>query len=335
MASGVHLKAFPIPVIFLKSPFDAPPDPYTSQFSHNPPAPISRYQPWYVRVLDHTYDLEPIVALFSTLSNDGTDVEGTSTLFPYGGLIFTSSRAVEAFAAALKQLSSSAIRNPSKNSAAVWQRLHDLAIPLYAVGPATAASLLQVRAQLPTCWIKGGEDAGTGELLASLILKEYQNPSNSISGELPEDELKKPLLFLAGVKHRDIVPVTLKSHGIRVEEMIVYATAEAPSFPSKLASALADTADAPLRWIVIFSPTGGESLLRALGLLVPESSKLRGADDSCWVDRKTFIASIGPTTSDYMKDNFGFGVDVCAVKPRPEGVRQGIEGFMRAKGWIS
>ncbi|KAL8634408.1 MAG: hypothetical protein Q9228_007997, partial [Teloschistes exilis] len=114
--------------------------------------------------------------------------------------------------------------------------------------------------------------------------------------------------------------------------MIVYATAEAPSFPSKLASALADTADAPLRWIVIFSPTGGESLLRALGLLVPESSKVRGADDPCWVDRKTFIASIGPTTSDYMKDNFGFEVDVCAAKPRPEGVRQGIEGFMKAKG---
>ncbi|KAI4204616.1 MAG: hypothetical protein LQ350_000931 [Teloschistes chrysophthalmus] len=336
MSSVDDHKSISIPVIFLKNPLSGPPDPYTSHFSHNPPPPTSLYQPHYVHVLDHTHDLAPIIALFSHLYNDGTDAEGPSTLFPYGGLIFTSGRAVEAFAAALEQLSSSAVSNPSQASATILQRLCNLAIPLYAVGPATAASLHSLRARLPACWIRGGEEAGTGELLAKLILQEHQNPSNPVvSGQPSKDELEKPLLFLAGAKHRDVVPVTLKSHGIGVEEIIVYATTEARSFPSKLASALVDTADAPVRWIVIFSPTGGESLLRALGLLDKESSKVRGADDPCWVDRKTFIASIGPTTSDYMKDTFGLGVDVCAARPRPEGVRQGIEDFMTAKGWMS
>ncbi|KAL9580515.1 MAG: hypothetical protein Q9212_004450 [Teloschistes hypoglaucus] len=336
MSSMDDHKSISIPVIFLKNPLNGPLDPYTSHFSHNPPSPTSLYQPHYVHVLDHTHDLAPITALFSDLSNDDTDAEGTSIPFPYGGLIFTSGRAVEAFAAALEQLSSSSVSNSCKASVTLSQRLRNLAIPLYAVGPATAASLHPLRARLPACWIRGGKEAGTGELLAKLILKEHQNPSNPVvSGQPSKDEPTKPLLFLAGVKHRDIVPVMLKSHGIGVEEMIVYATAEAPSFPSKLAFALADTADAPVRWIVIFSPTGGESLLRALGLLDKESSKVCGADDSCWIDRKTFIASIGPTTSDYMKDTFGLGVDVCAARPRPEGVRQGIEEFMRAKGWMS
>ncbi|KAL8637511.1 MAG: hypothetical protein Q9228_005229 [Teloschistes exilis] len=335
MSSMDDQKPISIPVIFLKTPLNGPPDPYTSHFSHNPPSPTSLYQSHYVHVLDHTYDFAPINALFSDLSIDGSDVEGTITLFPYGGLIFTSGRAVAAFVVALEQLSSSALGNSSKASATLLQRLQNLAIPLYAVGPATAASLHSLRARLPACWIKGGEEAGTGELLAKLILKEHQNAANPVSGELSGEGVKKPLLFLAGAKHRDIVPVTLVSHGIGVEEMIVYATAEALSFPSKLASVLADTADASVRWIVIFSPTGGESVLRALGLLDKESSKVCRADDPCWIDRKTFIASIGPTTRDYMRDTFGLGVDVCAARPRPEGVRQGIEDFMRAKGLTS
>ncbi|KAL8695226.1 MAG: hypothetical protein Q9218_000264 [Villophora microphyllina] len=335
MATTKNCNPISVPVIFLKTPLDANLDPYTQRFSNNEPSPTSVYEPHYVPVLDHSYDLTPIISLLSRSFIDGSDTRETKNTFPYGGLIFTSGRAVEAFDAALKQISCSTISHPSKTSAAVWRGLRDLAVPLYAVGPATATSLLQVRAKLPACWIKGGEEAGTGELLANLILEEHPRLPSTTSDEPDVGETMKPLLFLAGVKHRDIVPVTLKSHGIDVEEMIVYATAEAPSFPLELASALSVTTTAPIRWIVIFSSTGGESLLRALGFLDKETTRARKMDDSCWVDRKTFIASIGPTTSDYMKDTFGFEVDVCAAKPRPDSVRQGIRDFMRAKGWLS
>jgi hypothetical protein len=42
----------------------------------------------------------------------------------------------------------------------------------------------------------------------------------------------------------------------------------------------------------------------------------------------TFVASIGPTTADYLKTELGFQVDVCAEQPTPDALREGIERFM-------
>ena len=49
---------------------------------------------------------------------------------------------------------------------------------------------------------------------------------------------------------------------------------------------------------------------------------------------KIFVAAIGPTTEEYLAKEFGFQVDVCAQRPSPEGVREGIEGFMRDRGLL-
>ena len=46
------------------------------------------------------------------------------------------------------------------------------------------------------------------------------------------------------------------------------------------------------------------------------------------------IVTIGPTTRDYLAERFGFEVDVCAAKPSPEGVGDGVDGFLREKGLI-
>ncbi|KAL8848722.1 MAG: hypothetical protein Q9221_006266 [Calogaya cf. arnoldii] len=314
-----------IPILFLKNPSAGHTDPYTSHFGSNPlPSSRSAYEPLYVPVLEHTSSTAPILDMFSHFKQSfGPDLIST-THFPYGGLIFTSQRAVEAFALALDSFRPD---NFHELGATPLGYLRQLAIPLYAVGPATARSLEEIRKKdMPCCWIRGGEQAGTGELLAKLILEDY---NDHWKGALAEQ--KKPLLFLTGAKHRDIVPATLMSASgdqrIKVKTLVVYATSESPSFASEITNTLNVTSTAPIRWIVIFSPTGGESLLRALGWL-SDSNNVNGPRRT---NPRTFIASIGPTTRDYMRTTCNLPVDVCAENPSPEGVRKGIENFMRTQ----
>ena len=40
------------------------------------------------------------------------------------------------------------------------------------------------------------------------------------------------------------------------------------------------------------------------------------------------IATIGPTTRDFLISEFGFTPDVCAEKPSPEGIAAGLQGFL-------
>ncbi|KAL8720864.1 MAG: hypothetical protein Q9225_002343 [Loekoesia sp. 1 TL-2023] len=339
MAATTNGSNIPIPVLLLKNPSSGHEDPYTTHLSSNPPTPISKYQPIYVPVLEHTLYTDPILTILDR-SLKGGDTELPVTTFAYGGLIFTSQRAVEAFASALAHLSSLLDADPKS---LILRRLEHLAIPLYAVGPATALSLDGiVQEYLPRCWIRGGEDAGTGEALAELILTDYNSfyseRTDVKTAEGRNDKKKKPLLFLTSAKHRDIIPVTLTSappeQRIDVEELIVYASTESQSFAFDISNALTTTATASIRWIVIFSPMAGETLLRTLGWPDDESMTIHNPAHPCWVDRKTFIVSIGPTTRDYMMKKFGFNVDVCAEKPSPEGVRKGIEECLRKNGLV-
>ena len=145
-------------------------------------------------------------------------------------------------------------------------------------------------------------------------------------------EVRPPLLFLVGEQRRDIIPKTLmdpelpKKRRIQVDELVVYGTGVMRSFEQDFTSLLRDTEDRAVRWVVVFSPTGCEAMLRALGVLDPDTGK------ACRPQRegtgKTFTATIGPTTRDYLKNEFGFEPDVCAAKPSPEGVEHGIRSFM-------
>ena len=112
--------------------------------------------------------------------------------------------------------------------------------------------------------------------------------------------------------------------------MVVYSTSALPSFEASFAAALRGTEHAgAVRWVVVFSATGGEAMLRALGWLDEGRSGWKG--DAA---RKTFVASIGPTTRDWLREEFGFEVDVCARKPSAEGVKEGVEAFMRERGEV-
>ena len=107
-----------IPIIFLKSP-TTPNDPYTDLFSRTDSPWHYSYIPQHVPVLQHTHILESIFDILEP------------SLSGNAGLIFTSQRAVSAFGEACK-----------KTTSEVQARiLGALSLPLYVVGPATAASL--------------------------------------------------------------------------------------------------------------------------------------------------------------------------------------------------
>lgn len=167
---------------------------------------------------------------------------------------------------------------------------------------------------------------GNGEALAHYMLDHH--------GKWYRDQKVKPsLLFLVGEQRRDIIPKTLmdpmlvEDRRIQVDELVVYGTGVMESFEQDFTKLLLETKDNPMRWVVVFSPTGCEAMLRALGLLDPETGKSKpiGLPKS----RSTFVATIGPTTRDFLRNSFGFEPDVCADKPSPEGVAAGIRTFLR------
>lgn len=167
---------------------------------------------------------------------------------------------------------------------------------------------------------------GNGEALSHYMLDHYI--------EWYKDyDVKPSLLFLVGDQRRDIIPKTLMNpdlaanRRIQVDELVVYGTGVMHSFEKDFASRLEGSGSVPLRWVVVFSPTGCEAMLRALGMLDAETGKVKQKLSPA--KGKTYIATIGPTTRDYLKDMFGYEPDVCAAKPSPEGVEAGILDFMK------
>lgn len=114
---------------------------------------------------------------------------------------------------------------------------------------------------------------------------------------------------------------------IPVDEIVVYGTGVMESFASDFASILQKTVDRPSRWVVVFSPTGCDSMLKGLSMLDSKTGKVIGKPDS--EKRTTYIATIGPTTRNYLKRTFDYEPEVCAEKPSPEGVWQGITEYMK------
>ena len=117
-------------------------------------------------------------------------------------------------------------------------------------------------------------------------------------------------------------PTLASDKRINVTETVVYGTGVMESFPNDFKELLRQTSDRKLRWVVVFSPTGCDSMLRGLDMLDEE-----GKVGELPKQRTTFIATIGPTTRDYLKRTFGYEPDVCAEKPSPEGIWEGITRF--------
>ncbi|KAK3689986.1 tetrapyrrole biosynthesis, uroporphyrinogen III synthase [Podospora appendiculata] len=292
--------------VFLLKTRSTPADAYEELLST--PADGFDFEPIFVPVLEHRFEDEGtarVRRLLETKAINGSK-EGS-----YGGLIFTSQRAVEAFSRLVEDG-----RGESQ-----WPHLQE--IPVYSVGPATTRALSAVP-QTPPLQVFG-EHTGNGENLARFIMEHY--------GEWYRDRpVKPPLLFMVGEQRRDVIPRLLMDPAlssyerIQVDEVVVYGTGEMKSFKDDFKTLLGETADRPTRWAVVFSPSGCDSMLSALGMLdASGKAKPKGTDHL-----RTYVATIGPTTRDYLMSTFGYEPDVCAEQPSPEGIWQGITGFKGA-----
>ncbi|KAL7932406.1 tetrapyrrole biosynthesis, uroporphyrinogen III synthase [Trichoderma chlorosporum] len=299
----------PIPVLLLKTK-SSPSDAYEDLFSA--PSHNSAFEPTFVPVLQHNFEEKGVDRLRNLLRQKRI---GSGPGCRFGGLIFTSQRAVEAFAHVVRE------EDESTNDSG-WPHLQH--IPIYSVGPATTRALSAVSQQPPLQIF--GSHTGNGEALAQFILDHYAEWHGKDGARLP------PLLFLVGEQRRDIIPRTLmdpslpEPRRIPVVEVVVYGTGEMPSFPDDFAAVLSRTQHRASRWVVVFSPTGCDSMLRGLGALDASTGKFSGRRDG-----RTFVATIGPTTRTHLVNKFDFEPDVCAETPTPEGILEGIAAFRKKR----
>ncbi|KAF2115215.1 tetrapyrrole biosynthesis, uroporphyrinogen III synthase [Lophiotrema nucula] len=293
-----------IPVLLLKTK-SAPADGYEELFST---LDGNRYRPIFVPVLEHRFKQDALDQVRESITSKGFIGVAGSGLTKYGALIFTSQRAVEAFSNVVEDT-----RREGKHS------LEDLLppnVPLYVVGPATARGLRALNLPCPIV----GEHTGNGDALAGFILEHYHG--------LYHDSDKPPILFLVGEKRRDIIPTTLQSENLpqerrsRVDELVVYETGEMLSFKSEFSSIWQTYQKDQVQhqWVVVFSPTGCKAMLESLGLLDATTGKAKSTPAA----RNILVATIGPTTRDYLINEFGFSPDVSAECPSPDGIAKAI-----------
>lgn len=315
-----------IPVLLLKTK-STPSDGYEEHFSAV--KETASFEPTFVPVLEHKFLEEGQDVVKSLLRDKQIHQESGAK---YGGLIFTSQRAVEAFARLVAEGRGKQSKDAPRKLILMidleghekWPHLQT--VPIYTVGPATSRALRAIP-QTPPLNIFGSE-TGNGETLAHYILDHYGKWYNDC-------DLKPPLLFLVGEQRRDIIPKTLmdpelpNDGRIQVDELVVYGTGVMESFEQDFSKLLQETEERAVRWVVVFSPTGCEAMLRGLGLLDPTTGNACGTRSES--KKKTYIATIGPTTRDHLRNKFGFEPDVCAAKPSPVGVEEGIRAFMEGQ----
>ncbi|KAI8939012.1 hypothetical protein NX059_004855 [Plenodomus lindquistii] len=301
-----------VPILLLKTK-SAPTDTYEELFST---LDNHRYEPVFVPVLEHRFKRDALDLVQHHVTSRGLVPASQQGLATYGALIFTSQRAVEAFAEIVEGIR-------ADGNFTIDQVLPPT-LPLYVVGPATARGLKSLKLPCPVL----GEETGNGEALAAFILEHYNSMYTDID--------KPPILFLVGDKRRDIIPKTLQSEELapqkrsKVDELVIYETGEMQSFKANFSSIWRDNAvrGAQRQWIVVFSPTGCQAMLESLDLLDPHSKRAKPIADQ----RDIFIATIGPTTRDYLVKEFNFTPDVCAERPSPEGIAEGIRAFTEKYG---
>ncbi|MCJ1400205.1 hypothetical protein MMC11_003409 [Xylographa trunciseda] len=345
----------PLPLLLLKTR-NTPSDAYATYFS-SAPRPTPLLQPLFIPVLQHAFRPTALSHLRALLALP-------APAFPYGGLICTSQRAVEALGHALASFATS----DDAHDQAAPRPDPALALPLYTVGPATARALAALQARhLPRCAVRG-RDTGNGARLAAYILADYSPAplSPSATNNVPPpatglvttnavgaEAARAPLLFLVGEARRDVIPASLAAGSVaagrrvRVDELVVYETGVVEGFGAALERGLGswaggDGARARRRgpvWVAVFSPAGCAEMVKVLrgrrggerrdG---PEGLKAEEEEEE-EKRRDVFVASIGPTTRDYLLDEFDFRVDVCAERPSPEGLAEGIAQFMKEQGF--
>eukprot|EP00124_Ichthyophonus_hoferi_P003987 Ihof_evm2s391 gene=Ihof_evmTU2s391 len=125
------------------------------------------------------------------------------------------------------------------------------ALPIYVVGPATAAAVKQ----LGFSDVRG-EEAGTGLALSEVIAKDYW-----AGPETRHLQAGKPLLHLHGDKRRNELPTSLQASNIPLSSLLVYETLANPDLSDILTTTVGTTR---IDWVVFFSPSGVTAAMSAV-----------------------------------------------------------------------
>ncbi|NWW92876.1 HEM4 synthase, partial [Rhynochetos jubatus] len=232
-------------VLLLKDPKDndSGPDPYIKELG------LYGFEATLIPVL--SFEFISLESLFEKLSHPEC----------YGGLVFTSPRALEAIKICLKENSKSEAW--SKTLKQRWNSK-----PAYVVGKATAA-LVEEIGLTPQ-----GEKSGNAEKLAEYICSR-EKPNSSA------------LLFPCGALKREVLPTVLGEKGVPLESLTVYQTAQRADLQESLGSYFSKQG-VPAS-VVFFSPSGVKFCLQHI-------QQLSGA-----VTNHIKFAAIGPTTAEAME----------------------------------
>ncbi|XP_037865632.1 uroporphyrinogen-III synthase isoform X1 [Chlorocebus sabaeus] len=235
----------------------------------------------------------------------------------YGGLIFTSPRAVEAAQLCLEK----------NNKTEVWERsLKEKwnAKSVYVVGNATASLVSKIGLDTE------GETCGNAEKLAEYICSRESSPL--------------PLLFPCGNLKREILPKALKDKGIAMESVTVYQTIPHPGIQGNLNSYYSQQG-VPAS-ITFFSPSGLTYSLKHIQELSGDNIdqiKTQGPrhlKQNCLqlellrkdcTDAATMFAAIGPTTAHALAAQ-GLPVSCTAESPTPQALATGIRKALQPHG---
>lgn len=147
----------------------------------------------------------------------------------------------------------------------------------YTVGPATEKILQDCGFND----VRGGLEAGNGSKLADIVIEEWSESCERV-------------VFFTGVIRKDIIPVKLTKNGRHVEEVVIYKTENRSNIQESFENCIQTRFD----WIVFFSPQGTERIVEHL-----KNHPL-----------PVKIASIGPTTNDYLAEN---DIECHVVAPLP------------------
>ncbi|GMG20974.1 unnamed protein product [Ambrosiozyma monospora] len=253
------------------------------------------HNPIFLPLLTHTPQNQSQILQF---------LKSSVFLNDFKAFIITSQRCVEALDLLIQVLRSEKFEQLEK----VLEK------PAYTVGPTT----MKILKELGFVDVRGGGDAGNGSILADLIA------GDDLFADEKDEANVKNVLFLTGEIRRDIIPKKLGAAGFQLTEMVAYRTEPIDDIVDRYndviekvvhqeiitetkveehvgkeevngnGSMVKDDRD----WLVFFSPQGTEGIVEHLK-----------------TNNGVFnIASIGPTTRDYLLGH-GLTPDVVAVKP--------------------
>ncbi|KAJ7659943.1 tetrapyrrole biosynthesis, uroporphyrinogen III synthase [Mycena rosella] len=227
----------------------------------------------------------------------------------YEAVIITSGRACEAWSQVVDTL---------ENEQGSRQESEWSSIPFYVVGSSTASALNAIRSTHPHSPLAPtdirGESSGTSEQLARFILADLESSPRSN---------RKPFLYLTGDKNRDTLPDILRDGNVQLAPLQVYRTQGSSRFPEDLKLALESSSregNSNGWWIVFFAPSAAEFVTPFLR----HHFDLGAMDPTASTRLPARIASIGPTTSTFLRDKLNLRVDAEAVKPKPDELLRAI-----------